>query len=78
MIAAFASLLLAAGCTSTPKKPAITYTGDPVKDGQAWIEQGPPRDKVLWQYRTALVAMRQSNFSLAETILDDAILSLGA
>ncbi len=69
---------LIAGCTVPATGPAIAYTGDPVKDGQAWIEQGPPKDKVLWQYRTALHAMRRSDFPLAAQILDDAILNLGA
>jgi hypothetical protein len=37
------------------------------------IEHGPPRDKVLWQYRTALAAMRRGQFDLAKRYLDDAI-----
>lgn len=74
----FGSWFLVAGCTTTATSPQIPYTGDPVKDGQAWIEQGPPKDKVLWQYRTALHAMRRSDFPLAAGLLDDAILNLGA
>ncbi len=72
------SSFLIAGCTVPATSPQIPYTGNPVKDGQAWIEQGPPKDKVLWQYRTALHAMRRSDFPLATELLDDAILNLGA
>jgi hypothetical protein len=71
-------LLLAAGCTVPATGPQIPYTGDPVKDGLAWIEKGPSKDRVLWQYRTALHAMRRSDFQLAAQLLDDAILTLGA
>ena len=69
--------LMLAGCTTRPTSPAVPYTGDALKDGQAWIDYGPAKDKVLWQYRTALHAMRASNFPLAEQLFDDAILSLG-
>lgn len=69
--------LLCAGCT-VPARPRVPYTGDPIRDGQAWIEQGPPKDKVLWEYRTALYAMRGSDFPLATKLFDDAILNLGA
>lgn len=69
--------LLSAGCT-VPARPRVPYTGDPIRDGQAWIEQGPPKDKVLWEYRTALAAMRRSEFPLAERLFDDAIENLGA
>ena len=72
------SLFVMAGCTVPATGPAVAYTGDPIKDGQAWIEQGPPKDKVLWQYRTALHAMRRSDFPLAKQLFDDAILNLGA
>jgi len=71
-------LFLVAGCTVPATGPQIQYTGDPIKDGQAWIEQGPAKDQVLWQYRTALHAMRRSDFPLAAQLLDDAILNLGA
>lgn len=73
-----ALLAFGTGCAVQPKQPAIPYTGDAVKDGQRWIAEGPAKDKVLWQYRTALAAMRRSEFTQAREILDDAILSLGA
>ena len=41
------------------------------------IAEGPPRDKVLWQYRTAAAAMRQGKFDVAKPLLDDALLTLG-
>ncbi len=68
--------LLIAGCASTPRKPPVTLTGNIMVDGPNAIENGPPRDKVLWQYRTAAAAMRQGKFDLAKTYLDDALTTL--
>jgi len=51
-------------------------TGDILVDGPNMIAQGPPRDKVLWQYRTAAAAMRQARFDIAKPLLDDALLTL--
>jgi len=67
------SLWVAAiGCsTSKPKGPALT--GDPIVDGEAAIAHGPERDRVLWQYRTALAAMRRGQYDLAKQYLDEAI-----
>jgi tetratricopeptide (TPR) repeat protein len=64
-----------AGCASPPK-PAVPLTGNVMVDGPNQIAQGPPRDKVLWQYRTAAAAMRQGNFDLARQYLDDALTTL--
>src|SRR5439155_1523249 len=36
-------------------------------------QSGPPKDKVLWQYRTAVVAMRRGKFTEAKQLLDEAI-----
>jgi hypothetical protein len=69
-------LALLAGCSSTPKKARPTLTGDPLADGQQFIERGPEKDRVLWQYRTALVALRRGQFALARQFLDDAIARL--
>ena len=41
------------------------------------IANGPPRDRVLWQYRLAAAAMRQGKFDVAKQNLDDALLTLG-
>lgn len=62
-----------AGCESTPKKPKPKLTGDPLVDGENFIQNGPERDRVLWQYRTALAAMRQGKFEPAKHYLDDAL-----
>jgi tetratricopeptide (TPR) repeat protein len=45
-------------------------------DGPNAIDHGPPKDKVLWQYRTAAAAMRQGKFDLAKQYLDDALTTL--
>jgi hypothetical protein len=67
--------LFFSGCASTPKH-QVVMTGDILVDGPAMIAQGPPRDKVLWQYRTAAAAMRQAKFDVAKPLLDDALLTL--
>ena len=40
-----------AGCV-TPVK-VVPLTGNIMVDGPRMITNGPPQDKVLWQYRTA-------------------------
>ncbi len=65
--------LALAGCASTERRPAQRLTGDPLVDGQNAIETGPAKDKVLWQYRTALAAMRRGQFGEAKQMLDAAI-----
>ena len=64
-----------AGCTTT--KTEVALTGNVMVDGPNAIAHGPPRDRVLWQYRTATAAMRQGNYALAKQYLDDALLTLG-
>ena len=66
---------LLAGCaTSAPNWPR---TGDPLVDGKAAIEQGPQRDQVLWQYRTAGAAMRRGQYADARALLDAALARVG-
>jgi hypothetical protein len=77
VVCAFASLVVLTGCTTTAPQQRIVLTGDPLVDGQARIEQGPAKDRVLWQYRTAATALRKGDFPLAKRLLDDALLTLG-
>jgi hypothetical protein len=70
-----AALLVFAGCATTTHQ--VVLTGNVTVDGPNAIVNGPPRDRVLWQYRTAAAAMRQGNFALAKQYLDDALLTLG-
>jgi hypothetical protein len=69
--------LIASGCASSPPKQKLVLTGDIMVDGPAAIDHGPPRDKVLWEYRTAAAAMRRGQFDLAKQYLDQALLTLG-
>src|SRR5882724_3296229 len=69
-----AVLLFLCGCVTHVKE--INLTGDIMVDGPNAIEHGPPRDKVLWQYRTAAAAMRQGKFDLAKQYLEDALTTL--
>jgi hypothetical protein len=65
------------GCAT--QAPFFQYrdTGDPVEDGIHAIENAPAKDRVLWQYRTAAIAMRLHKYDLAESLLDDALASIG-
>ena len=69
--------LVLTGCETTRYTPARPLTGDPVIDGQNAIQYGPPRDKVLWQYRTAAAALRRGQFAEARSLLDDALARIG-
>ena len=71
----FAAFLLLSGCATTPQYQA-SLTGDVLVDGPTAIANGPARDKVLWEYRTAGAAMRQARFAEAKPLLDDALLTL--
>jgi hypothetical protein len=70
------ALLLLSGCATTPTH-SVPMTGNILVDGPNMIADGPPKDKVLWQYRTAAAAMRQGKFDVAKPLLDDALLTLG-
>lgn len=61
------------GCATERYRPAKPLTGDPIVDGKAAIAQGPAKDKVLWEYRTAVFAMQRGQFAEAKQDLDDAI-----
>ena len=73
--ALLALLAVFSGCATTPKY-HVKLTGDILVDGPNMIANGPPRDRVLWQYRTAAAAMRQGDFKLAKQLLDDALARL--
>jgi len=66
---------LLVGCTTAPKP--LPLTGDIFHDAPLAIEQGPARDKLLWQYRLALAEMRRGRFEAAQPLFDDALLTLG-
>jgi hypothetical protein len=70
-----ATLLLLCGCVT--KVTTIPLTGNIMVDGPRAIAEGPPRDRVLWQYRTAAAAMRLDDDAEAKKMLDDALLTLG-
>ncbi len=69
-------LLGVAGCATSPKQPPFVPTGDPVADGVARMERGEERDRVLWQYRTALTALRLGRREEAKPLLDAALARL--
>jgi hypothetical protein len=74
-----ATCLLAAlvmGCASTPKD-NIPRTGNLLVDGPRLAAEGPKKDRLLWEYRTAAAAMRSADWPLAKQMLDDALMALG-
>jgi hypothetical protein len=70
-----ATTLALCGCVTKVK--TIPLTGNILVDGPRAIAEGPPRDKVLWQYRLAAAYMRQNDEADAKKMLDDALLTLG-
>jgi hypothetical protein len=70
-----AAALLLGGCVTHEQY--IDLTGNVLVDGPRMIANGPPHDKLLWEYRTAAAAMHTTNFAMAKEYLDDAITRLG-
>lgn len=70
-----AAALLLCGCVTHVNE--VVLTGNVLVDGPRMIETGPPQDKLLWEYRTALADMRTTNFVMAKQYLDEAISRLG-
>jgi hypothetical protein len=67
------AVLALAGCATDPAARTPAPTGDPVLDGQSAIQSGPEKDRVLWQYRTALALMRRGQLAEAKPLLDAAL-----
>lgn len=75
---AIAVCLLLAGCAGDPMSgPAIRYTGDLLKDLKAECDVVPVKDRALWDYRIAAIALRRGQFADAKGALDDAIRLMG-
>src|SRR5688572_17889896 len=68
--------LFVVGCATTERTPPPRLTGNPAEDTPALLTNGPSRDKVLWQYRTAATAMHRGQLDEARRLLDDAILTM--
>jgi hypothetical protein len=72
------TILFLAGCaSSTATKSSWKPTGDALVDGRRALAEGPPQDRVLWQYRAAAAALRRGHHDEAKEPLDDAILTIG-
>jgi hypothetical protein len=68
--------LLFVSCATKPAETVVVPSGNIMVDGPNFIEHGPARDKVLWEYRTAAAAMRLGNFDVAKRYLEDALITL--
>ena len=67
--------LVLAGCATSG--PAIPLTGNPLVDAPVMVQQGPPRDRVLWQYRWAAAALCAGQPEPATQALDDTLARIG-
>ena len=74
-VAGAGMLALVCGCVTETH--VVALTGDIMVDGPNAISNGPPRDKVLWEYRTASGALRLGDYDLSKQMLDQALLTLG-
>ena len=70
------ALVTLSGCATTQSS-SWSPTGDPLIDGRTAIAKAPPKDKLLWQYRTALAALRRGLHDEAKALLDDSLLTIG-
>jgi tetratricopeptide (TPR) repeat protein len=61
------------GCATERYHPPPPLTGNAMVDGQNAIQHGPAKDRVLWEYRLGLTALRSGQFAEAKQNLDDAI-----
>lgn len=66
------------GCATTSQSTAWRPTGDPLVDGRQAITNAPAKDRVLWQYKTALEALRRGHYAEAKALLDDALITIEA
>lgn len=70
-----ASLLIAAGLAGCATTSTSSSYSSRAADNVGYT--GPAKDKVLWEYRNALVSMRNGQYVRAKELLDDAILTMG-
>jgi len=66
-------LVVGAGCTVAERRPPVLITGDPVRDAAAQRAAAPEKDRVLWDYRYALAALRTGQYEAAAASLDEAL-----
>jgi hypothetical protein len=62
--------LVLTGCATTPPRPAVPVTGNPIVDGLARREVSPPQDRALWDYRVGATALRREQPEIAKERLD--------
>jgi tetratricopeptide (TPR) repeat protein len=72
-----AVVIAATGCASSEYAKRPPLTGDAIIDGKNNIQFGPKKDRVLWEYRVALAAMRRGDYAEAKQQLDSAIARIG-
>jgi tetratricopeptide (TPR) repeat protein len=74
---ATAILIFDVGCASTKHPARRALTGDVITDGKNAIAYGPTKDRVLWEYRVGLAAMRRGDYVEAKRQFDEAITRIG-
>jgi hypothetical protein len=78
LVVSMVVLATAAGCATKNAYKSLPRSGDPVVDGRTYIDQGPSKDRVLWQYRTSLASLRRGAYTDAKPMLDDALTRIGS
>jgi tetratricopeptide (TPR) repeat protein len=72
-----AACLLLAGCAGLAEPARLPLTGDPVQDARIQLEAAPARDRILWEYRLGLAALRAGDYPTARATFDSAIAAIG-
>lgn len=65
------------GCATSPERPTLRLTGDPLIDGNAHRVAAPVQDHVLWDYRITASALRAGQPDEAKLHLDTALPLIG-
>lgn len=69
--------LLLAGCSTMPAPAPLALTGDPVTDARIRRDAAPAADRILWDYRLGLAALRAGDLETARQSLDTGIAAAG-
>lgn len=86
IVALCIAIALLSGCVTPDSSKRSNYEQqyhqnkniDPLTAALEMVEKCKPQDKVMWQYRAAVLAMRNGKFEKAKELLDDAILTINA
>lgn len=70
-------VVLVCSCT-TAKYQSLVYTGDPYNDALENLKRAPQKDKVLWEYKLSVIALRKGLIEESKQHLDNALSLAGS